>query len=276
MIRRRDFIAGLGSAAVWPLVGRAQQRQPAKPVIGYIGDLGDNPGGLPPFRQGLSQTGYIEGQNAEIEYRWVEGRNDRLPALVRDLVDRRVSVIVTLLSTAAELAAKAATQTIPIVFRIGGDPVAAGLVASLNRPGGNITGITTLGPELGPKRLELLSQLLPVGAAVVLLVNPTNPNAVIETKQIQTAADFLGVRLLILHASNPSDIEAAFATISRQDIGGLLTTADPFFARQRGQFVAFVARQAIPAIYQLRRVAESYAGDWVTRSIRRRGEPAFR
>jgi len=212
MIRRREFIAGLGSAAAWPLAVRAQQRQPAKPVIGYIGSLGDNPGSLPRFfRQGLSETGYIEGQNAEIEYRWVEGRNDRLPALVRDLVDRRVSVIVTLLSTAAALAAKAATQTIPIVFRIGGDPVAAGLVASLNRPGGNITGLTTLGQELGPKRLELLRQLLPTGAAVVLLANPTNPNAVIETKQIQTAADFLGVRLLILHASNPSDIEAAFA-----------------------------------------------------------------
>jgi len=257
-MRRRTFIAGLGSTAAWPMAARAQQRQPAKPVIGYIGNFDDIPGSLPPFfRQGLSETGYIEGQNAEIEYRWVEGRNDRLPALVRDLVDRRVSVIVTLLSTAAALAAKAATQTIPIVFRIGGDPVAAGLVASLNRPGGNITGITTLGPELGPKRLELLSQLLPVGAAVALLVNPTNANAVIETKQIQTAADFLGVRLLILHASNPSDIEAAFASIARQDIGGFLTTADPFFGQQRGQFVAFVARQAIPAIYQLRRVAEA-------------------
>jgi putative ABC transport system substrate-binding protein len=256
MIGRREFITGIGNAAVWPLLGRAQQRQPAKPVIGYIGSFGDNPGGLPPFRQGLSETGYIERQNAEIEYRWVEGRNDRLPALVRDLVDRRVSVIVTLLSTAAALAAKAATQTIPIVFRIGGDPVVAGLVASLNRPGGNITGITTLGLELGPKRLELLRQLLPVGATIVLLVNPTNPNAVIETKQIQTAADFLGVRLLILHASNPSDIEAAFANISRQAIGGLLTTADPFFARQRGQLVALVARQAIPAIYQAR-VAEA-------------------
>jgi putative tryptophan/tyrosine transport system substrate-binding protein len=250
-MRRRDFIAGLGAAA-WPVSAQAQQ--PALPIIGYLGTI-SNPNdrdmlsNAPAFRKGLSETGYVEGQNVAIEYRWTEAQNDRLPAFVSDLVGRRVAVIAAMASTAAALAAKAATQTIPIVFRIGGDPVANGLVASLNRPGGNVTGVTTLGNDLGQKRLELLRELLPAGAAVALLANPTNANAAMETKEIQTAAHLIGLRLLILHARTPSDIEAAFVSVARPDIGGLLTTADTLFFKERDRLVALAARQALPAIY---------------------------
>ena len=252
-MKRRQFIAVLGGAAAWPLAARAQQ--PAVPVIGYLGG-NNNPTREVAFRKGLSETGYVEGQNVAIEYRWAEGQNARVPAFVSDFVGRRVGVIAAVASTAAALAAKAATRTIPIVFRIGGDPVADGLVASLNRPGGNVTGVTTLGNDLAQKRLELLRELSPAGA-VILLANPTNANAAIETKAIETAAHLLGVRLLILYATSPSDIEAAFASIARQDIAGLLTTADPFFFLQRGQLVALAARQAVPAIYSDRIFCEA-------------------
>ena len=218
-MRRREFITLVGGATVaWPLAARAQQ--PALPVIGYLGNDSNNATYPAAFRKWLSEIGYVEGQNVAIEYRWIESQIARLPALLSDLVGRPVAVIAATVSLAAVLAAKAATQTIPIVFRIGSDPVANGLVASLNRPGGNVTGIATLGGELAQKRLALLRELLPAGAAgaaVVLLANPTSASAAIETKEIQTAA---GVRLLILYASSPSDIEAAFVSIARQDTSG--------------------------------------------------------
>jgi putative ABC transport system substrate-binding protein len=225
-VRRRTFIAGLGSAVAWPLA-----------VLG------------------LSETGYIEGQNVAIDYHMIEGHNERLPSIVRDLVSRRVAVIATMGDTAQALAAKAATQTVPIVFRIGSDPVASGIVPSLNRPGGNITGITSLGQPLGAKRLQLVRELSP-GAALALLVNPTNAGAAAETNSIQDAAQVLGLRLLILRASSPNEMVAAFASLAPQ-IGGLLTTADPLFFTERDLLIALVARRAIPAVYSDRYFSEA-------------------
>jgi putative ABC transport system substrate-binding protein len=253
-MRRRDVITLIGAAAV---LSRATQAQNlAMPVIGYVGSYGAGavaaPGNdrlLAAFRKGLTETGYEEGRNVAIEYRWVAGQNDQLPTLLRDLIDRGVAVLAPITSTAAALAAKAATQTIPIVFRIGGDPVATGLVARLDRPGGNITGTTTLGVELGPKRLQLLRELLPAGSTVALLSNPTNANAATETREIQAAAQLLGVRLLVLNAASASDLDVAFARIAQQDVGGLLTAAAPFVISQQNQIIAMVARRAIPAIY---------------------------
>jgi putative ABC transport system substrate-binding protein len=248
-VKRRQFIAGLGSAAVWPLVARAQQG--TMPVIGLLGGRPGQPS-LAAFRTGLAETGYVEGRNVAIEYHWVLDQNDQLPLLVRELIHRGVAVIAATNSTAAALAAKAATQTTPIVFRIGGDPVAAGLVTSLNRPGGNITGSTTIGIQLGPKRLQILRELVPAGATVALLSNPTNANAATEIRELQAAAQLLGVRLLVLNASSASDLDAALARLAQQDVGGLLTAADPFIIAQRNQFIALAARRAIPAIYSNR------------------------
>jgi len=252
-MRRREFIAWLGAAA-WPLVARAQQ--PAMPVIGYIG-------GAPQtgekaflkgraeeaFLKGLAEAGYVEGRNVAIEYRWVETRNERLSGIVSDLVGRRVAVIAVVISTAAALAAKAATQTIPIVFRIGGDPVASGLVPSLARPRGNVMGVTTLGGEQGPKRLQLLLEMLPTDAAVALLTNPTNANAVRERDEIQAAARLLGVRLVIFNATTTDDIKAAFAGFVAQRIGGFMTAAEPLFFANSDVIITLAARHAIPAIY---------------------------
>jgi putative ABC transport system substrate-binding protein len=256
-MRRREFITLLGGAAAWPLAARAQQRLP---VIGYLGGYGagavaapgNSQSNLAAFRKGLAEIGYAEGRNVAIEYRWVADQNDRLPAMLRDLINRGVAVLAPITSTAAALAAKAATQTIPIVFRIGGDPVAAGLVATLNQPGGNITGVTTLGVELGPKRLQVLRELLPAGATVALLSNPSNANAASETREIQAAAQVLGVRLLVLDAASASDLEVAFARIAQQDVAGLLTAADPFIIAQSNQIIALAARRAIPAVYSTR------------------------
>jgi putative ABC transport system substrate-binding protein len=262
-MRRREFIAGLGIATVWPLAARAQQ--PAMPVIGYLGNYGAAAVGeaasdeliLAAFRKGLGETGYVEGRNVAIEYRWVAGQNEKLPALLHDLIERGVVVLATPGSTAAALAAKAATQTIPIVFRIGGDPIATGLVARLNRPGGNITGATTLGVELGPKRLQMLRELLPAGATVALFANPTNANAAAETREIQAAAQLLGVRLLVLNAASPSELDVAFETMAQQEVGGLLNAADPFIISQRHRIVALAARRAIPAVYSIRSFYEA-------------------
>jgi putative ABC transport system substrate-binding protein len=240
-----------------PVAARAQQT--AVPVIGHLGSYGagavagpTNERALAAFRKGLMETGYVEGHNVAIEYRWINDRNDQLPALLRDLINRGVAVLAPLASTAAALAAKAATQTIPIVFRIGGDPVAAGPVASLDHPGGNITGTSTIGVELGPKRLQVLRELLPAGATVALLSNPTNANAPTETGEIQAAAELLGLRLLVLNAASASDLDVAFARIAQQDVGGLLTAADPFIIAQRNQIIALAARRAIPAVYSNR------------------------
>src|SRR5262249_10409691 len=200
-MRRREFITGLGgAAAAWPLAARAQQS--AMPVIGYLGSYGAGAAGADSgteqtraaFFRGLVETGYIEGRNVAVEYRWVAGQNEWLPAILHDLIERRVAALATVSSTADALAAKAATQTIPIVFRIGGDPVANGLVQSLNRPGGNVTGVTTLGVELGPKRLQILRELLPAGATVAHFSNPRSAIAAAETREIEAAAQILGLR----------------------------------------------------------------------------------
>jgi putative ABC transport system substrate-binding protein len=255
MIRRREFIAGLGGAVAWPLAARAQQR--ALPVVGYIGGGPYQRGVIEAFLKGLAEAGYVEGRNVAIEYRWVETRNERLPGIVSDLVGRRVAVIAVVISTAAALAAKAATQDIPIVFRIGGDPVASGLVPSLSRPGGNVTGVTTLGVEQGPKRLQLLFDILPADAAVALLTNPTNANAVRERDEIQAAARLLGVRLIMFNATTTDDIKAAFAGFVAQRIGGFMTAAEPLFFLNRDLIVALAARHAIPAIYSDRTFFEA-------------------
>jgi putative tryptophan/tyrosine transport system substrate-binding protein len=249
-MRRREFIAGLGVAAAWPLAARAQRS--SVPVIGYLG-FPEAPGHAAVL-EGLAEVGYVEGHNVAIEYRLVATaeENEKLPALLRDLIERRVAVLVTVGSTAMALAAKAATQTIPIVFRIGGDPVARGLVPSLSKPGGNVTGTTTLGVELGPKRLEVLSELIPAGATVALFTNPANANAAAEVRAIQAAADALGLRLLVLHASSPSELDAAFERIAQQDIHGVLTAADPFIIVQHDRIFALAATRAIPGVYSSR------------------------
>jgi putative tryptophan/tyrosine transport system substrate-binding protein len=254
-MRRREFIAGLGGVAAWPLAARAQQGR--IPVIGFIGSSPERPRFVVGFLKGLGETGFAEGREVAIEYRWVEGQNDRLPAFVSDLVNRRVSVIAALESTAGALAAKAATRTIPIVFRIGGDPVASGIVSSLNRPDANITGITNLGDELEAKRLESLRELLPPDTAVALLVNPTNANAAAIVDAVQAAARVLGLRLLTVRARTQADIEAAFASISRQDIRGLVVTTASLFFQHRDQLITMAARRAIPAIYPDRLFSEA-------------------
>ena len=255
-MRRREFIAGLGSAAVaLPLAARAQQRL-AMPVIGFIGGH-RFPSALLRFLEGLSQAGYVEGRNVAIEYRYVEGHSERRTPFVADLIQRRVDVIAALEGTATALAAKAATQTTPIVFRIGGDPVAAGLVASLNRPGGNLTGTTTLGNQLGSKQLEVLRETLPAGAAVAVLVNPTNANAARQTEELQAAARLLSVRPLTFNVTSLNDIEEAFASFGEHAIGGVLFVAEALFFAVLDRLVALVARQSIPAIYSDRLFTEA-------------------
>jgi putative ABC transport system substrate-binding protein len=232
-MQRRELITLLGAAVAWPLAARAQQ--PAMPVIGFLGS--DSPalfaGSLRIFRQGLSETGFVEGQNVTIEYRWAEGQNDRLPALAADLVRRQVNVIVAPASTPAALAAKAATATIPIVILTAGDPIALELVASLNRPGGNITGLTSLGRELVSKRLELMHELLPTATVVALLVNPTN-HALTEstTREAQDAARTLGLQLHILQASTERDFDTVFATLVQLRASALVVAIDSFFTRR--------------------------------------------
>jgi putative tryptophan/tyrosine transport system substrate-binding protein len=257
-MRRREFIAALGgSVAVWPLAARAQQ--PAMPVIGFLHltSLEPNRENLAAFRRGLGETGYIDDKNVAIEYRWAQGRNDRLPTLVAELVRRQVSVIVVLESTNGALAAKAATQTIPIVFMQGADPVRIGLVGSLNRPGGNLTGIDLLLAETAGKRLELLLELVPTARSIAYLRNPTNPVfAESETREVQVAARARGVRLLSVNASRPSEIETAFADLVQQQADALQVASDGFFLTYPDQIVALAARHAVPAIYAWRQAME--------------------
>jgi putative ABC transport system substrate-binding protein len=265
-MRRRDFIKLAGSAAAWPLAAQAQQ--PAVPVIGWLSSAtsGVDANTLPSFRQGLNAQGFVEGQNVAIEYRWADNRSDRLPELATDLVRRRVSVIVTTSGVTAAIAAKAASATIPVVFQTAADPVAFGLVASLNRPGGNVTGATSLNTEIAPKRLELLHELVPAATIIALLVNPTNPTAETYSRDAQAAARTLGVELPILHASTEREIDAVFTTLVPLRAGGLVISPDAFFNSQREQLVALTVRGAVPAIAQSREFMAagglmSYGGD---------------
>jgi putative ABC transport system substrate-binding protein len=253
-MRRRQLIALIGAAAAaWPLRARAQQQIP---VIGYLSPHSPESEGfrLTAFRQGLGETGYIEGQNVAIEYRGAQGRYDRLPDLAADLVRRHVAVIaaVTIPST---FAAKAATSTIPIAFLAGVDPVQSGLVASLNRPGGNMTGVAILTAELAAKRLDLLHELVPTATVVALLVNPADPVTDVEMRTLQDAARSLGLQPHILRASSASEIDAAFGTIVELGAHALVVSTDPFFTDQHAQIVALAARDAVPAIYVWREYA---------------------
>jgi putative ABC transport system substrate-binding protein len=250
-MQRREFTMLLGGAAAWPLTARAQQ--PTMPVIGFLSTLSPNSlaqGSLDAFRQGLGVTGFVDGQNVSIEYRWAEGHYDRLPALAADLVRRQVAVIAATGGEPTPQAVKAATQTIPVVFMANGDPVASGLVASLNRPGGNATGVTIFGTMAVGKRLELLRQLMSKAGIVAYLTNPRNPNQEIDS--VQTAAHTLGQQVLVLNASDDRELDAAFMAIAQQQVAALLVASDSLFFDHRERLVALVARQLIPAIYYLR------------------------
>jgi putative ABC transport system substrate-binding protein len=258
-MRRREFIGLLGgAAAAWPLAARAQQ--PANiPVVGYLdpGTLASNFDVVAAFRKGLRETGYVEGQNLAIEYRWAEGRYDRLPAMAGDLVRRQVAVIVATNGIPASKAAKTATTTIPIVFFVGVNPVAFGLVDSLNRPGGNLTGVTGLGTELGPKRLELLNELLSKTTVMAALINPTNSAGMTQSRDLQSAASALGRQFHVLHASTEGEIDTAFATLVQLKAGGLIIGADGLFNSRMEQIAALALRHAMLAIYQYRAFASA-------------------
>jgi putative ABC transport system substrate-binding protein len=250
-LNRRDLlILGAGAAVAWPLIARTQQK--AMPVIGFLSgaaSAGPYKSYVAAFHQGLSETGYVEGQNLAIEYRWAEGHYDRLPGLAADLVGRKVDLIAASGGSVSVRAAKSATSTIPIVFTSGDDPVATGLVASLARPGGNLTGVSFLDVELNPKRLELLSELVPQARVIALLVNPNNSNADRIMREVREAARAKGVQLPILKAGTESEIDAAFATLVQLQAGALLVGNDPFFTSRREQLVALASRHTIPAIY---------------------------
>ena len=254
-MQRREFIAGLGGAvAAWPIAARAQQA--AIPVIGFLNTLSPNNMAQfadASFRQGLKEAGFVDGQNVTIEYRWAEGHYDRLPALAADLVRRQVAVIAATGGEPSPQVVKAATRTIPIVFMANGDPVAAGLVASLNRPGGNMTGVTIFGMMAAGKRLELLRQLMPKAGVIAYLMNPNNPNREIEN--VQTAAHSFGQQILVLNANSDRELDIAFATIARQKVAALLVASDPLFFDRRDQLVALAARQATTSAHSARLAA---------------------
>jgi len=256
-VKRREFITLLGGAAAWPLKARAQPS--GAPVIGVLNATGAGGVWLPleaAFRQGLSDTGYAEGRNVRIEGRWAEGQYDRLPALAADLAQHGVAAIVAFTTPAAR-AAKAATATIPIVFTTISDPVQIGLVASLSRPGGNLTGVTLLSVEVGPKSLELLHSAVPSGKSIALLVNPTNPNADVQSKTLQTAAQRLGLQLHVLNAITPSDFDAVFARVKELKANALMIAQDVVFNTQTAKLAELALRYAIPAIYPTRDFAEA-------------------
>ena len=252
-MRRREFITFFGSAAVaWPLATRAQQAP--MPVIGFL-NSGSSDAFRPlvaGFRRGLAEAGYVEGRNVSIEYRWAEGRYDRLPALAAELVRRPVSVIAATGGSVSALAAKSATSTIPIVFEAGGDPVTLGLVPSLNRPAGNITGVSNFFGTLAAKRLEILRELVPTSTVIATLTNPNNPTSESQLADIQAAARVLGLKIYIVKASNERDIEAAFANIVQERVGALTVLADPFLTNYHDQITALAARHTLPAIYSYR------------------------
>jgi putative tryptophan/tyrosine transport system substrate-binding protein len=252
-MRRREFIAGLGSALAWPLAAGGQQ--PTLPVIGFLSaqSAGNR---IAPFLQGLKEAGYVEGENVAIEYRWAENQYDRLPGLAVDLVRRRVAAIVATAAPAA-LAAKAATTTIPIVFSIGADPVALGLVASLNRPGGNLTGTAVLAAELAPKQLQLLRELMPSATRFGFLADPAVPNIQSIIADLQAAARTLGLQLVIVNARTDSDLEMAFANFSQQHVSGFLVSPATFYNLRMEQLAAMAARHGLPAIYPFREYTQA-------------------
>jgi putative ABC transport system substrate-binding protein len=252
-MKRREFITLLGgAAAAWPFSARAQQ--PAMPVVGFLNGASPIEWAVfvDAFKKGLDDEGYSDGKNVAIEYRWAEGRYDRLPGLAAELVGRRVSVLIATGGDVAAQAAKSATNTTPIVFTIGGDPVKLGLVASLNRPGGNMTGVSVLTTSLGSKRLEVLSEVVPKAELIAMLVNPNNRNYGGQIRDTQEAARALGRQILLLEASREDDFERAFATLVQKHAGALLVSADAFFNSRRDQIVALAARHAIPTIYEFR------------------------
>jgi putative tryptophan/tyrosine transport system substrate-binding protein len=254
-MRRRELFLLVGGAVTAPRALRAEQKM--IPVIGFLNSTSSEPVApyVAAFRQGLSKTGYVEGQNVAIEYRWAEGNFDRLPALAADLVRRKIDVIASTGASAPALAAKNATSTIPVVFIIGSDPVVDGLVANLARPGGNLTGFTLLGGELTPKRLELLTELVPGARVIALLVNPNNTSAEPQIRDAQGAARAKGAQLHILKASTESEIDAAFAALAPLQAEALVVGSDPFFDSQREQLVTLAAHHAIPVIYSEREFA---------------------
>jgi putative ABC transport system substrate-binding protein len=254
-LRRREFITLLGGAAAWPLSARAQQ--PAMPVVGFLSGRSPYESGtvVGAFGQGLGETGYFESKNVIIEYRWAEGRYDRLPALAAELVSRQVTAIAAVGGPNSGQAAKAATATIPIVFISGTDPVQEGLVASLNKPGGNATGVNPLLPAMEGKRLGLLREIIPNAVLIAVLLNPTSRVFNHQVNDIQEAAREVGQQLLVLRASSEDEIEAAFATAAERRASGLLVGADPFMLSRRERLVALAAQYAIPAIYEVREYA---------------------
>jgi putative ABC transport system substrate-binding protein len=258
-MHRREFVSLIGGiVALLPGVARAQQT--AMPVIGFLGSetLDAWTGRLAAFRQGLNEAGFAEGRNVKIEYRWAEGHNDRLPALAADLVRQRVTVLVALGGTASALAAKAATATIPIVFRMATNPVESGLVASFNRPGGNVTGVTTMGADLGSKQLEILREMVPATTVMALLINPTNPSiANFQIRDVPAAALKLGVQLHMLNASTERDFEPVFSTLSKLNVGGLVIGADTFLNTKSEQLAALAVRYSIPTISPYREFARA-------------------
>jgi putative ABC transport system substrate-binding protein len=251
-VKRRDFISLLGSAAAWPLAARAQQ--PTIPVVGFLRNTAaiGSEHIVTAFLRGLKEAGFVDGQNGAIEYRWADNQNDRLPALAADLIRRQMTVIVAAGIPAAQ-AAKAATVTIPIVFEIGADPVEVGLIASLNRPGGNLTGVTSLNAELAPKRLELLHEVVPTTRSIALLVNPASSiNAEHLSIETQTAAHTLGLQLQVLHASTERDFDTVFASLVQMRAGALVINNDAFFLSRTEQLAALTVRHAVPTIFSYR------------------------
>jgi len=255
-MRRREFIGLMyGTAATWPLAARAQQK--AIPVIGFLDPA--SPGAraafMAAFRSGLAESGYVEGENVAIEYRWAEGENNRLPTLAADLVRRQVTMIAATGGIPSAQAAKAATTTIPIVFQTATNPVEFGLVASLNRPGGNLTGVTTLGVEVGPKRLELIHELVPTATVIALLINPTSTVSETLAKELLPAARTLGLQLHVAHASTDRDLDVAFESLTLRQAGALVVGVDAFFIARSKTIAALTLRHAIPAIFQNREFA---------------------
>jgi putative ABC transport system substrate-binding protein len=252
-LKRRELLKLVGgAAATWPLAARAQQ--PAMPVIGFLSSRspGESAGVIAAFRRGLDETGFIEGRNLAIAFRWAEGRYDRLPALAAELIELRVAALLAAGGPPAALAAKAATATIPIIFSAANDPIALGLVASLNRPGGNVTGMAMFTSGLGAKNVGLLRELMPAAAAIAYLVNSSNPSAEIYAQEAVAAARALGVAVPVLNASTDHELDEAFASLARLGAGGLVVPGEPFFGSQRDRIVALAGRYAVAAIYNFR------------------------